>query len=134
MSSTNTRLTEPKNRRTDELKNRRIDELAESWPSGQHFCKFVDSPSLKPRRGIAACARIAIQPRSAEIAHHVQPGMRFAFHREQFIADAEMLFKNRYAKGIPEQVSIVIGESRLALVGERDHCMLEFQAALGEKL
>src|ERR1022692_3165767 len=127
MSSTNTRLTEPKNRITDELKNRRIDELAESWPSGQHFCKFVDSPSLKPRRGVAAGAGIAIQPRSAEIAHYVQPGMCFAFHRQQFIACTQMLFKNWNAEGIPEQVSIVIGESRLALVGERHHCMLEFQ-------
>jgi len=59
--------------------------------------------------------------------------MCFAFHREQFIACTQMLFKNRYAKGVPEQVSIVIGESCLALVGEHHHCMLQFETALGEK-
>jgi len=132
MSSTNVRLTEPKNRITDELKNRRIEE----WRNAglrQHFRQLVDSPSLKPRRGVTAYAGIAIQPRSAEIAHHVQPGMCFAFHCEQFVACTQMLFENWYAERVPEQVSIVFGETRLALVGEYDHCMLEFEAALGEK-
>lgn len=112
---------------TEELKNR-----GTAKPSGEHIRQLFDSPSLEPRRGIAADAGIAIQSGIVEIGGHVQSGMRLALHGQQFIAGTQVLFKNRYAERVPEQVAIVIGETCLVPIGKYDHGMTEFDAVPGE--
>jgi hypothetical protein len=91
----------------------------------QHVRQFVDSPSLKPWRGIAADTGIAIQAWIAEIGGHVQAGVRLALHGQQFVRWTQMLFKNRYAERVPEQIAIFFGEPGLAVVSKRYHRMTE---------
>lgn len=68
--------------------------------------------------------------RIAEVAHYMQTGVRLALHRQQLVARAQVLFKNRHAERVPEQVPIVIGKTGVALVGERYYRMAEHESVL----
>ena len=62
----------------------------------------------------------------------MQPSMRFAFHRQQFIAWAQVLLEYRHAERIPKEISIIIGKWRVAFISKYDDRVAEIEPLFDE--